>query len=448
MSLSLLRSFRHGVHPNEHKETAEVPITRMPFVEHYELPLGQHLGAPARPIVRPGDSVRRGQQVAEPGGYVSTSLHSPVTGRVRAVARRRHPFGAQTETIVIEADPFDTQEFSAQGPIDWKSLSREAFVEHVQQAGLVGLGGAAFPSHVKYNPPADKPVQWLVLNGSECEPFLTCDHRVMAERPAAVLQGARILGYMLGVEGIKIGVEQNKASAIEALRTESADDPSIEVLALPVKYPQGAEKMLIKAIFGREVPAGGLPLDIGIVVNNVATMAALADYFACQQPLIERVVTVAGPGIGRAANLLVPLGTPVREVLAQCDLLAETRQVVMGGPMMGQPLPSLDVPVIKGTSGLLAFTDAELEQRQEYNCLRCGKCLDACANFLNPARLARLARARRYDLLEANFALDCMECGGCSYTCPSGIPIAQLVRVAKQVLRERKQAEAKRSTSD
>ncbi len=439
--MSLLpRTFRHGIHPEENKEDTEhLPTARMPFVDQYVLPLSQHTGAPCRPVVKVGERVERGQMVAEPGGFVSTTLHSPVTGRIAAIAPRRHPNGRLVESIVIDADPFATQRLAERPPLDWENLSEESFVLHVQRAGLVGMGGAAFPTHVKYKLPEGKSVRRLVVNGCECEPFLTTDHRVMVERPEAVIRGIEILSRRLGVEETAIGVELNKPDAIEALRKAIPPGSPVRVVPLKVKYPQGAEKMLIKAIYGVEVPAGKLPLDVETVVNNVGTMAALADYFDHGAPLIERVVTVAGPGIERPANLLVPVGTPVRAVLDYCGgMKSEAREVVMGGPMMGSPLADLDVPILKGTSGLLVFTESEARIPNEYTCVRCGRCVDACPNFLNPSRLGRLARAGRYEEMEEYHVSDCMECGSCSYACPSGIPIVQLIRVAKSSLRERK----------
>jgi electron transport complex protein RnfC len=446
------RTFRHGIHPEEHKEaTAHLPVERMPFVERYVLPLSQHAGAAARPVVRAGERVTRGQVVAEPGGFVSTTLHSPVTGRVSALAPRHHPGGRLVDAIEIEADPFATQAPPAAEPIDWRSLSDDEFVASVQRAGLVGMGGAAFPSHVKYKLPEGRRITRLVVNGCECEPFLTADHRLMVERPEAVLRGIEILATRLGADEAVIGVELNKPDAVEILeaavaarggRVSSSDGGGVPVRVAPlkVKYPQGAEKMLIEALFGLEVPAGKLPLDVGMVVNNVGTMAALADWFDRGIPLIERLVTVAGPGVKRPANLLVPVGTPVRAVLEHCGGLdAETREVVMGGPMMGTPLASLDVPVLKGTSGLLAFTEASTRMPVEYTCIRCGRCVEACPQVLNPSRLARLSRAGRFEEMEAWNALDCVECGSCSFACPSGIPIVQLIRVAKSAIRDGKQ---------
>jgi H+/Na+-translocating ferredoxin:NAD+ oxidoreductase subunit C len=450
-----MTTFRHGIHPAEHKSaTAHLASQRMPFVGRYVLPLGQSLGAPSRPVVQAGQRVSRGQLVAEADGFVSTCISSPVTGTVTAIGSRRGPRGDLVPSIEIEADPFSTQRVVPRDPLDWRALSDDQFTREVQRAGLVGMGGAAFPSHVKYAVPEGRRIRRLVINGCECEPYLTCDHRLMVERPEAVLRGMGILAERLGVERTVIGVEANKPDAIAALKAAANGGPPLEITPLDVKYPQGAEKMLIKALFGEEVPAGKLPLDIDTLVNNVGTMAALADWFDRGIPLIERFVTVSGPGVHSPANLVVPVGTPVRDVLDACGgLVPETREIVMGGPMMGVPLPSLDVPVVKGTSGILAFTEAEVTPLNELTCLKCGRCLDACSNLLNPSRLARLARAGRWEDMEELHALDCMECGACSWACPSNIPIVQLIRVAKTEIRkhhaaERAKAAAERAKAD
>jgi electron transport complex protein RnfC len=429
------KSFRHGIHPDEHKDTAGLPLERMPFVERYVLPLSQHAGAPSQPVVKPGDPVHRGQVIGTPDGFISTTLHSPVTGKVAAIGPHRHVDGRMVECIEIEADAYSTQQHTA-APTDWSALSCEEFVDHVQQAGLVGLGGAAFPTHVKYRLPEGRRCERLVVNGCECEPYLTCDHRMMVEHASRVMRGIEIVAAMLEAKTSVVGVELNKPEAIEALRLVAG--PGVEITPLEVKYPQGAEKMLINALFEEEVPAGKLPIDLGIVVNNVGSMAAVADWFDEGLPLIERAMTVAGPGVERPSNLIVPVGTPVREVLRHCGLDHETRQVVLGGPMMGMPLASLDVPVLKGTSGILAFTEEVVQHSAEYACLRCGRCLEACSNFLNPAHLARLAHAGRWEELEKSSVLDCMECGACTYACPSGVPVVHLIRAAKAIVRERK----------
>jgi electron transport complex protein RnfC len=435
---SLRKSFDHGVHPRHHKEqTADLPIQRVPFVARYVMPLGQHIGAPARPVVSVGERVMRGQLIAEPGAFVSTALHSPVTGTVRDIGPHRYIDGNFKPAIEIEADPYATQQLPPRPPIDWQALTIEEFISEVQQAGIVGMGGAAFPSHVKYAIPEGQRIDNLLVNGAECEPYLTTDHRLMVERPEAVIHGTEIVRQKLGAKRATIGVEKNKPDAIALLRQHIGERP-IEVMALEVKYPQGAEKMLIKAAFNREVPAGALPRDIGVAVNNVGTVVAIADYFDNGMPLIERVVTVAGPGISEPANLIVPLGTPIREVLRFCGGLKEsTREVIMGGPMMGTPIADLDAPILKGSSGILAFTASETGRPREYPCIRCGRCLEACPYFLNPSRLAKLGKARRFEQMRDDYHLmDCVECGACTFACPSSIPIVQLIRTAKDDIRQ------------
>ena len=434
------RGFSHGVHPDDHKlQTAELPTQRMPFLDNYVLPLQQHLGAPSRSVVQPGQRVGRGELIAEPSAFVSTALHSPVTGWVRAIGRRRFPGGRFAEAIEVEADPYATQRMQARRPVDWRKLTPEAFVTELQQAGIVGLGGAALPAHVKYSLREGARIKYLIANGAECEPYLTNDHRVMVERPDALLRGIEILHTVLGAEESIIGVELNKADAIEALRQRIGADQPIRVVPLRVKYPQGDSKMMIKSLLDIEVPAGLHAADLGIIMNNVSTIAAISDYFETGTPYIDRRVTVAGPGIEYPANLMVPLGTPVREVLRFCGgLKDETREVLMGGPMMGTPIASLDAPIIKTSSGVLAFTELETARPREYPCIRCGRCVEACPYFLNPSRLAQLARARMYDEMKKFQLAECVECGSCTYSCPSGIPIVQLIRSAKNSLRNKK----------
>ncbi len=439
----LRRGFEHGVHPDHLKEqTADLPIQRVPFVKNYVMPLGQHIGVPSRPVVEAGERVRRGQLIAEPGGFVSTALHAPVTGTVTRVGDFRGVDGRFTPSIGIEADAFSTQAVEAGPGPDWRSLSLEAFIEAVQMAGIVGMGGAAFPSHVKLSVPEGVRIRHLLVNGAECEPYLTNDHRLMVERPEALLEGAEIVRQKLGAEETVIGVELNKPDAIEILKRHIPPDQPVRVVPLAVKYPQGAEKMMIRSVFGVEVPAGQLPRDVGVNVNNVGTIVAIADYFQRGVPLIERVVTVAGPGVTYPANLIVPLGTPLREVVRFCGgLKGDSKEIIMGGPMMGRPVASLDVPVLKGCSGVLVFTATETARRREYPCIRCGRCLEACPYFLNPSRFARLARARLYDEMKALHVFDCVECGSCTFACPSNIPIVQLIRTAKDDLTHRQEPE-------
>lgn len=430
------RTFRHGVHPAEHKEaTRSRPIERMPFVDEYWLPLAQHIGAPSKASVSPGQKVQRGEVIAEAGGYVSTFLHAPVTGTVKAIELGPHPSGKQLQTIVIASDAFASQKITALDPPaqDADAATKAAFI---QRGGLVGMGGAAFPTHVKLQVPKGKTVSFVVLNGCECEPYLTCDHRVMVEQAEQVMRGLDLILELTLAERGAVGVELNKPDAIEALRQAIGTRP-VEVVGLTVKYPQGAEKMLIDALSSREVPSGGLPLDLEIVVQNVGTAAALAGLFDHGIPLIERAVTVTGPGIRRPANVMVPIGTPVRQVIEHCGgLLPSAGLVVLGGPMMGMAQKSLDVPVTKGTSGILVL-DQSTKTVSEEPCIRCGRCLEACPMFLNPSRLAQLARAELHDELAALHVMDCFECASCSFSCPSHIPLVQLIRVGKALVRQK-----------
>jgi len=439
-SASRLRTFRHGVHPAEAKHaTCGLAIERMPFVREYVLPLSQHIGAPSKPVVEAGQKVRRGQVIAEPGGFVSVALHAPVTGKVSAVELRLHPNGKMMPAVVIEADAFDSQRLPEVPPVDLSGLTPAEMVERVQRGGLVGLGGAAFPSHVKFNLPEGKKIRVVMINGCECEPYLTCDHRVMLERPEAVVRGTQIIMAAVSCDRGCIGVEANKLDAIDALR--AAAPPNIEVVALQVKYPQGAEKMLIDAILGEKVPAGGLPLDIEILVNNVGTTAAIADLFDHGQPLIERVVTLTGPAIRRPRNLLVPLGTPLAAVIEHCGgLRPDVCQVVLGGPMMGMAQKSLEVPVLKGCSGVLCLDRSTAVAQREHPCIRCGRCVEACPMFLNPARLTQLIRAGHVEELERHHLTSCFECASCSFSCPSRIPLVQWLRMGKAMLRNLKAA--------
>ena len=345
------------------------------------------------------------------------------------------PMGKMMPAITIEADPYASQRVQPQERPDPSRLDNRAFAKQLQDAGLVGLGGAAFPSHVKVQIPEGKKIEYVVINGVECEPYLTCDDRVMVERPEAVIRGTQLLMDNTGARKALIGIEANKPDAIEALRAIAP--PKIAIVPLQVKYPQGAEKMLIKALLAKEVPSGGLPLDLDVLTNNVGTTAAIADWFDRGIPLIERVVTVTGPGIPHPRNLLVPLGTPLSALIDYCGgLRKETRQLIMGGPMMGMTQKSLDVPVMKGTSGLLALTRVFQADAREYPCIKCGRCLEACPMYLNPTRLAHLAKMKVVDKLADYNLMDCFECASCSYTCPSNIPLVQWIRIGKVLARE------------
>lgn len=435
------RTFRHGVHPMDHKEqTAHLAIKRLPFAPKVYVPLAQHIGAPAVALVKPGQEVVRGEPIAEAGGFVSVPMHAPVTGIVRSIDHLvPTAAGPKTPAIVIETYEAATQEVLYGLDQDLDTLTRDELIKAVQASGMVGLGGAAFPSHVKLLPPEGKIIETLIINGCECEPYLTCDHRVMLEQTDRLIAGIRTIMRATGARQAIIGVEDNKLDAVKVIRDKLPAGEAISCEAVETKYPQGAEKMLIKSLLNREVPSGGLPVDIGVAVYNVGTMAQLGELIPRSRGLIERVVTVSGPGVGKPGNYLVPIGTPLRFLMEQVGSSSEANEVIVGGPMMGMTVASLDVPVTKGLSGVVVF-EVEAEDQQErpvYPCIKCGACLDACPINLNPSMLGQLASVRQYDVMAADFHLnDCFECGCCSYVCPSNIPLTQYFRIAKAVNRE------------
>ena len=444
--LNSLATFKHGIHPEEYKHfTESKSIERMPFVEEYVLPLGQHIGAPSVALVKKGQYVKRGEKIANAGGFVSVALHSPVDGTVKAIELAETITGQMVPSIRIATDPYSPQLLTPGNPGNYEEMDLDQFIKSVQDSGLVGLGGAAFPAHVKFKIPEGKTCKYIMLNGCECEPYLTSDHRTMAEQPEAIIDGINILNHFIKAEKAFIGIEANKQDAIKVLREKAAANAfPIEVVELQVKYPQGAEKMMVTAIINKEVPSGKLPIDIDVLVSNVSSIAYLSDWFRHGKPLIERVVTVTGTAINRPANVLVPIGTSMREVVKHCGgVTTDNLQFLLGGPMMGMVQRSLDVPVVKGTSGMLMLSGKEIGSLEEYSCVRCGRCVDACPMFLNPSTLGLLAKKGLWDEMAENYVMDCFECGSCSFTCPSHIPLVQSFRVAKGILREKKAKEAK-----
>jgi electron transport complex protein RnfC len=435
-----IKSFAHGVHPPEHKDgTKGMAVRQFPFAEGMVILLSQHAGAPAKPTVREGQEVVRGQRIAEPGGFVSVSMHAPAAGVVERIAPSLNAMGKMVPAIFLRPFPGSTQEIAEGTPCPLDAPP-EQIIAAIQDAGIVGLGGAAFPTHVKLSVKEPKHADVLLVNGVECEPWLTTDHRVMLEQVDDIFTGLRYTLRASGADRAVIAVEANKPDAIESLRAACPSDMPVEVRVLKVKYPQGAEKILIKALLDREVPSGGLPIDVGVVSQNVATTAEIGRLLPHGRGIMERVITITGPGVERPGNYLTPIGTPVRFALEEVGLRPNATRVFLGGPMMGQSAASLDVPITKGTSGLLVFTEDEIvgTGEREYPCIRCGHCLDACPMFLNPSMLGRLAKNRQYDTMAGDFHLmDCFECGCCAFVCPSHIPLVQHFRVAKGILRER-----------
>ncbi len=435
-------TFRHGVHPPELKElTARLPIRRLPFPDVVVLPLRQHTGKPAVPLVRAGDRVERGDRIAEADGWVSSPVHASATGTVAAIEPWPHPDGTWEPAIRIAVERHSAQAARPRLVPDWRGLTPKEIVGAIRDAGVVGLGGAAFPTHVKLSPPEGVHIDLLVINGCECEPYLTTDHRSMVEHPDRVHLGIRILMKTLGVSRCMVGIERNKPDAIEAMGRARPADIDVTVHPLTVKYPQGAEKMLISSLTGRDVPSGKLPMHVGVVVQNVASAQTIGEVFDTGLPLIERIVTLTGSGVKRPANLVVPVGTRVRDLVEACGgLTDDAREIIYGGPMMGVAQPDLDTPVVKGTTGIVVLTEADCKPVASYPCIRCGHCLDACPVFLNPQLLGSLAMAERWDTMVANHLADCMVCGCCSYVCPSNVPLTQLFRLAKAEVRRRSSA--------
>jgi electron transport complex protein RnfC len=440
MRLLGLKTFRHGVHPPEAKdETSGLAIRQFPFAPLLVVPLVQHLGKPSIPEVREGERVVRGQRIARPDGFMSVSMHAPASGTVRKIALAPAITGRMVPAVTIEPQPGSTQEVSEGTPCPLETATPDEIVAAIQDAGVVGLGGAAFPTHVKLAIPEGESVDTLIINGAECEPYLTTDHRVMLEQREDVVAG---IGYLLKVCGAKhaiVAVEANKLDAAEHMRAGIPEDLPASVEVLRVKYPQGAEKMLIRALLGREVPSGGLPLATHALCVNVATAAEIGRLLPHGRGIQERVITITGPAVKHKGNYRIPIGTPLRFLLEQVGVSEDVGRIFLGGPMMGAAAASLDIAITKGTSGVVAFdeTEAERTHRTEYPCIRCGYCLDACPIQLDPSRLGVLARNEEYDRMADGFHLmDCFECGCCTFVCPSHIPLVQLFRLSKAAVRK------------
>ncbi|MGB5260161.1 MAG: electron transport complex subunit RsxC [Gammaproteobacteria bacterium] len=441
--LNLFRrnTFEHGVHPAEYKElTSGLPIRRLPFAPQLVIPLSQHTGKPAIAMVKPGQEVVRGEPIAEADGFMSVPMHAPATGVIEAIKLMPSARGPRTPSILLRVYEGSSQEVLYSAPRDVASMSPDEIIQAVQAIGMVGLGGAAFPTHVKMKPPPEHTVDTLVVNGCECEPYLTCDHRLMLEKPADLIAGTRVVAHALGVHRAMIGIEDNKLDAVAAIGQALPENDWISVHAVPTKYPQGAEKMLIKSLLDREVPPGAFPSAVGVSVFNVSTLAEIGELVPRGYGVIERVVTVSGAGVRHPGNYLTPVGTPVRYLLEFAGAMPDVHELILGGPMMGMSVAALDVPVTKAVSGMVVLTknNADLDDRQVHPCIGCGWCVEACPMHLNPSMLGKLAGVGEYEEMAQTFHLsDCFECGCCSYVCPSNIPLVQYFRVAKSVNRDR-----------
>ncbi len=437
--------FQGGCHPPENKDaTSELPLRPAPKPPFVAVSFSQHIGKPSAPKVKIGERVLRGQRIADSQGFVSAPAHASVSGVAKGVVQLRHPLGFLVDALKIENDGLDEWHPDAIKEHDLDALTAEEIRKLVQEAGIVGMGGATFPTHVKLTPPPEKPMDTLILNGAECEPYLTADDRLMTERPEEILRGAMLAATAVGAKKIVVGIENNKDRAIGVMKAakERLSLPNVEIVGLTVCYPQGSEKQLIYATTGRTVPSGCLPMDAGVLVHNVASVYACHDACRYGHPLTERVVTVTGPGVKKPANLWVRIGTMSQHLLAECEFDAKaTKKLVVGGPMMGMPMRDLEWAITKGTNGITALTDPAAYDHNP--CIRCGRCIEACPMGLLPCTLSNYGEANLLAESEEYNARDCIECGCCSYVCPSKRPIVQWIRMEKAEINRKKQMAVK-----
>ena len=436
--------FPGGIHPHEGVNGKAVnagnAIVELSAPPRVVIPLSQHIGAPAKALVQKGDEVKMGQMIGEAGGFVSAPVHASVSGKVVAVQNCLLANGAESLAVVIDNNYKD--EWVELTPCDHpETLTAAELANIARNAGIVGLGGATFPTSVKFSVPQGKKVEVLVINGAECEPYLTADHRLMLEKPAEIIDGLHLMMLALDVKEAIIGVENNKMDAVTALQAAAKDVEGITVKALPVRYPQGGEKQLVYACTRRKVPAGGLPLDVGVVVCNVGTVYAMARAIREGRPLIDRVTTVGGL-VNNPGNFLVRVGTPIEALIEACGgMQPEVKKFISGGPMMGMAISRMDIPVTKGCSGILALGE-EAEEPLESACIRCGRCIQACPMLLAPAQLDNAIRADDFEAAEKLGVMNCMECGACTFVCPAKRCLTQSFRTGKKVINTRRRQAA------
>lgn len=413
-------------------------IKGMPLSDELIIPLSQHAGSPAEPVVKKGDKVLKGQKIGESKGFISACVHSSTSGEVTDVKNYLHPLGRKVLSVFIKPDGKDKWADLPSGT-DLENISKEDIISRIKEAGIVGLGGAAFPTHVKLSPPKGSKIDTLIINAVECEPYLTADYRLMLEETEKVILGTRIFLKALGIEHAVIAVESNKPKAIQKLSSLIEKEKGIELLVMETKYPQGSEKQLISALTKREVPIGKLPLDVGVVVQNVGTSCASVDAIVNGKPLIDRVLTVTGSNIKHPSNLRVRLGTKFSDVINFCGgTFEDPKKVIMGGPMMGISVPGTEVPVIKGTSGILLLKNNEVSFDEPGPCIRCGKCVEVCPMGLAPGRFVEYGEAKDLDRALEDSIMNCMECGSCSFSCPARRPMVHWIKLVKSQIAKQK----------
>ncbi|MBN2275418.1 MAG: electron transport complex subunit RsxC [Bacteroidales bacterium] len=434
-----------GIHPPEHKISSDSRIRDLQIPASVVIPLSQHLGAPARPVVNKGDVVKTGQLIAKGDGFVSSNVHASVSGKIVKIDKAVDLSGYQRPAVFIETADDEWDETIDRNPALATVISLEShdIISRIGEMGVVGLGGATFPSHVKLSVPRGKKAEVLIINGVECEPYLTSDHALMIEKGEEIMMGIQILRKALGVEKVIVGIENNKPDAIRNLSVIAKKYQAVKVAGLKVKYPQGGEKQLIKALINREVPSGGLPVDVGAVAFNVGTAFAVYEAIQKNKPLFERIVTVTGKSLKKPSNFRVRIGTPVSALIEAAGGLPEdTGKIIAGGPMMGKALASTDVPVVKGCSGILLLPENESKRNRIEPCIRCSKCVSVCPMGLEPYLLMSLSQKDMFDRLEEEKVMDCIECGSCSYTCPAKRPLLDYIRLGKarvgKIIRSRK----------